>query len=123
VGIQYRHRDMSSLTGGHGAGACGCSAGLPGAGEREIHVHDGVRYVGLEPWNTACARAHEDLFARIRPDLPRLTEWINARFNATVYEDPYSPFCLIAETTATLKSSMPTWMTTAGCTPPDRGAQ
>jgi hydroxymethylpyrimidine pyrophosphatase-like HAD family hydrolase len=66
--------------------------------EREIHVHDGVRYVGLEPWNTACARAHEELFARIRPDLPRLTEWINARFNATVYEDPYSPFCLIAGT-------------------------
>jgi hydroxymethylpyrimidine pyrophosphatase-like HAD family hydrolase len=64
--------------------------------EREIHVHDGVRFAGLDPWNTACARAHEELFARIRPDLPRLTEWINTRFNATVYEDPYSPFCLIA---------------------------
>lgn len=26
--------------------------------EREIHVHDGVRYVGLEPWNSKCARSH-----------------------------------------------------------------
>jgi len=25
-----------------------------------------------------------------------LTEWVNSRFRATVYEDPYSPFCLIA---------------------------
>jgi hydroxymethylpyrimidine pyrophosphatase-like HAD family hydrolase len=64
--------------------------------EREIHFHDGVRYAGLEKWNTECARAHEDLFVRVRPDLPRLTEWINARFHATVYEDPYSPFCLVA---------------------------
>jgi hydroxymethylpyrimidine pyrophosphatase-like HAD family hydrolase len=64
--------------------------------EREIHIHDGIRYVSHAPWNLACARAHDQLFARVRPDLPRLTEWINARFDATVYEDPYSPFCLIA---------------------------
>ncbi len=65
--------------------------------EREIHLHDGARFVGLEPWNTECARSHAELFARLRPELPRLIEWINSRFNATVYEDPYSPFCLIAE--------------------------
>jgi hypothetical protein len=64
--------------------------------EREIYVHDGVRYVGLDKWNSECALLHEELFARVRPDLPRLSEWINSRFNATVYEDPYSPFCLIA---------------------------
>lgn len=64
--------------------------------EREIHLHDGVRYVGLDEWNTECARAHEELFARIRLDMPRLTEWVNTRFRATIYEDPYSPFCLIA---------------------------
>ena len=28
--------------------------------------------------------------------LPQLVEWINARFHATVYEDAYSPFCLMA---------------------------
>jgi hydroxymethylpyrimidine pyrophosphatase-like HAD family hydrolase len=64
--------------------------------EREIHVRDGVRYVGLRDWNSECTRRHEELFERVRPDLPRLTEWINARFSATVYEDAFSPFCLIA---------------------------
>jgi hydroxymethylpyrimidine pyrophosphatase-like HAD family hydrolase len=64
--------------------------------EREIHLHDGVRYVGLEEWNNACIRAHEELFALLRPKLPGLIDWVNARFHATVYEDPYSPFCLIA---------------------------
>jgi hydroxymethylpyrimidine pyrophosphatase-like HAD family hydrolase len=64
--------------------------------EREIQIHDGVRYSGLEEWNTACTRAHEELFVRVRADVPRITDWINARFHATVYEDPYSPFCLIA---------------------------
>jgi HAD superfamily hydrolase (TIGR01484 family) len=64
--------------------------------EREIHLHDGVRYAGLEEWNSACARAHAELFVRVRQDLPRLTQWVNERFRATVYEDPYSPFCLIA---------------------------
>jgi len=64
--------------------------------EREIHTREGVRYVGLHQWNSECTQAHEELFARILPDLPRLTDWINSRFHATVYEDPYSPFCLIA---------------------------
>ena len=44
---------------------------------------------GLQP-------AHAELFARVRPDLPRLVDWINARFHARIYEDPYSPLCLIA---------------------------
>jgi hypothetical protein len=64
--------------------------------EREIHIHDGVRYVGHEDWNAQCTRSHEELFTRIIPDLPRLTDWVNARFHATLYQDPYSPFCLIA---------------------------
>ena len=65
--------------------------------EREIYVHEKNRYVGLEDWNCACARAHEKLFARVRADLPRLMAWVNERFDAAVYEDSYSPFCLIAE--------------------------
>jgi HAD superfamily hydrolase (TIGR01484 family) len=47
-------------------------------------------------WNSACTRDHANLFARVLADVPRLTEWINSRFDATVYQDPYSPFCLIA---------------------------
>jgi hydroxymethylpyrimidine pyrophosphatase-like HAD family hydrolase len=64
--------------------------------EREIYVHQDSSYVGLEPWNRRCARAHAELFDRVRPDVPRIVAWINARFHARLYEDAYSPFCLIA---------------------------
>lgn len=64
--------------------------------EREIYEHDGNRYVGLADWNAACARDHAALFARVRPEVPKLNDWVNARFRATIYEDAYSPFCLIA---------------------------
>ena len=64
--------------------------------EREIHFHQDSRYVGHEEWNQRCTRVHEELFLRVRADLPRLTRWINDRFAATVYQDPYSPLCLLA---------------------------
>lgn len=67
--------------------------------EREIHFHRDSRYVGHDEWNHGCTAAHEELFARIRPDLPRLRKWIAARYDATVYEDDYSPFCLLARHT------------------------
>ena len=62
--------------------------------EREIHFRDGAAFASLAEWNDLCTQAHEKLFIRIRPDLPRLIEWIQSRFQATIYEDPYSPFCL-----------------------------
>ena len=65
-------------------------------GEREIYQHSDSQYLGLEEWNSACTRAHVDLFARVRRDLPRLVGWISERFHARLYEDAYSPFCLIA---------------------------
>jgi len=64
--------------------------------EREIYYHSDSQYLSLEPWNAACARAHAALFARVRADLPGIVAWINARFHARLYEDAYSPFCLIA---------------------------
>jgi hypothetical protein len=64
--------------------------------EREIYCHDGSQYLGLEEWNAACTRTHTELFARVRPDVPRILAWISARFHARLYEDAYSPFCLIA---------------------------
>ncbi|MCL4787240.1 MAG: HAD-IIB family hydrolase [Verrucomicrobia bacterium] len=64
--------------------------------EREIYRHDGVRYAPDEAWNGACARDHAELFARVRPAVAELTDWVNAQFRATVYEDAFSPFCLIA---------------------------
>src|SRR5438552_12876168 len=64
--------------------------------EREIHVHQDSCYLGLDEWNLTCSRSHAALFGRIQPDLPRIVEWITTRFHARIYEDAYSPFCLIA---------------------------
>jgi HAD superfamily hydrolase (TIGR01484 family) len=66
--------------------------------EREIHSRSGTQYVPLEDWNRGCALAHEQLFERVRADVPRLTAWVKSKFSATIYEDSYSPFCLIAGT-------------------------
>ena len=68
--------------------------------EREIYCHEDSRYVELADWNRDCSRAHAELFLRVREDVPKLMAWVNERFSATVYEDPYSPFCLIAEKNA-----------------------
>ena len=65
--------------------------------EREIHCRENSQYVGLEQWNNRCTVAHRELFERIRLDLPALIEWVKARFQATIYDDAYSPFCLIAQ--------------------------
>jgi HAD superfamily hydrolase (TIGR01484 family) len=68
--------------------------------EREIHRHDGSTYVGLHQWNATCARIHSNLFAVVRELVPEMIEWINARFHARIYEDAYSPLCLVASNTA-----------------------
>lgn len=68
--------------------------------EREIYCHENSQYVQLADWNRDCSHAHAELFMRVRDDVPHLMAWVNERFSATVYEDPYSPFCLIAEKNA-----------------------
>jgi hypothetical protein len=65
--------------------------------EREIYVREGAHYRPLIEWNRACTEAHAALFEQVRPDLEGLVTWIRERFEATVYEDAFSPFCLIAE--------------------------
>ncbi len=65
--------------------------------ERDIYHHRNSEYVEDAAWNRACAAAHKELFRRVRHDVPRLRAWIEERFKATLYEDAYSPFCLIAE--------------------------
>lgn len=64
--------------------------------EREIHVRDGASFTPLQPWNARCAADHAALFARIAPAIPGLAAWIRERFEAAVYSDPWSPFCLVA---------------------------
>jgi len=91
-------RDMSSLMESLGRAGISVEPDYLVLVEREIHRHQASQYLGLEEWNTACTRTHAELFALIRHDLPRLVEWINQRFHARIYEDPYSPLCLIAST-------------------------
>jgi len=65
--------------------------------EREIYLHEESRYLACEEWNLSCKMAHQELFSRVRPDVPAIIEWINKRFTANLYEDEFSPFCMIAD--------------------------
>ena len=65
--------------------------------EREIYERQGGRFVGVKHWNDACATDHQSLFARVRLDVPTLSNWIVSRFEGSVYEDAHSPLCIIAE--------------------------
>jgi hypothetical protein len=64
--------------------------------EREIHRREDSGYLGHAEWNDACRQSHEELFVRVRKDLPRLLSWVSSRYNALITEDAYSPFCLTA---------------------------
>src|SRR5580765_811954 len=89
-------RDLSSLMEAIGRARLSIMPDYVVVVEREIHFHKESRFIGLEDWNRDCALNHQQLFETIRADMPRLVEWVNAHFNATIYEDPYSPFCLLA---------------------------
>jgi hypothetical protein len=68
--------------------------------EREIHRHENSRFLPLEDWNAACTRTHADLFALVEPVLPGVIAFINERFHASIYEDAWSPLCLVARDNA-----------------------
>jgi hydroxymethylpyrimidine pyrophosphatase-like HAD family hydrolase len=89
-------RDLSSLMEALGRSGIEIEPDYLVLVEREIQVHHNSQYVSLEPWNAACHRDHQQVFARLLPDLPLILQWINARFHALIYEDAYSPFCLVA---------------------------
>jgi HAD superfamily hydrolase (TIGR01484 family) len=89
-------RDLSSLMEGMARARLPIRPDYVVTVEREIHFHDDSKYVSLEAWNHECQHQHQELFARVRVDVPRLYEWVRQRFTATVYEDAYSPFCLVA---------------------------
>ena len=64
--------------------------------EREIHFRNGARYVPHQTWNAASDAAHAEIFRRVHRDLPRLRRWASENHRAMIYEDSYSPFCMIA---------------------------
>jgi HAD superfamily hydrolase (TIGR01484 family) len=89
-------RDMSSLMESLARAGIGIEPDYLVLVEREIHIHQDSQYVSLHEWNSRCESAHAGLFKTIRQDLPRIIDWVNSRFHARIYEDAYSPFCLIA---------------------------
>lgn len=67
--------------------------------EREIYKLEESDFVSLDEWNMGCSKAHAELFKQVRPHMPEIENWIRTRYKAVVYEDLYSPFCLVAEST------------------------
>ncbi len=90
-------RDLSSVMEGMARARLGVKPDFLVTVERDIYAHVDSQYEACAAWNDGCKQAHGELFARVRPDVPRLTEWIAKRFRASLYEDEFSPFCLIAE--------------------------
>jgi HAD superfamily hydrolase (TIGR01484 family) len=91
-------RDMSSLMETLGRGHLWVEPDFLVLVEREIHLLKDAQYVGQEEWNQACAKAQAKVFSQIRPRLPEAIDWIKSRFRVHIYEDIFSPFCLIAGT-------------------------
>lgn len=90
-------RDLSSLMETMGRGHLSIKPDYIIVVEREIYAHEKSQYLSLTEWNDACTAAHAELFSYVRKDLQKIVSWVNQNFAATVYEDIYSPFCLIAE--------------------------
>lgn len=90
-------RDLSSLMETLGRAHLSIKPDFLVVVEREIYHHHQSEYVEDRAWNKACHDAHAELFQRVTKDVPRLRAWVEARFEATIFEDAWSPFCLIAE--------------------------
>ncbi len=89
-------RDLSSLMEALGRSGMAVEPDYVVIVEREIHLHQDSLYVGLESWNTACSQNHAQMFVQVRRDLPALIGWINRNHHARIYDDPFSPLCIIA---------------------------
>ncbi len=90
-------RDLSSVMEGMARARLSIKPDFLVVVERDIYIHEGAQYEACPEWNQECRAAHEELFARVKGDVPRLVEWVSKRYRAALYEDEFSPFCLIAE--------------------------
>ena len=68
--------------------------------EREIYRHHEHHYAPVTEWNDRCTREHAALFDEVRAALAEVIAWVEENFDADVYTDVYSPFCLIARNNA-----------------------
>jgi hydroxymethylpyrimidine pyrophosphatase-like HAD family hydrolase len=72
--------------------------------EREIHRREHGRYVPFEPWNSQCSRDHAEVFSAFSRELADLFEHLTERYDATFYNDSFSPLCAIADSNAQMDS-------------------
>ena len=68
--------------------------------EREVFKCVNGDYQPHSQWNEDCTATQAALFAKVAGQLPELFEWVKNHFDAQVYEDCWSPFCLIARNNA-----------------------
>jgi HAD superfamily hydrolase (TIGR01484 family) len=90
-------RDLTSLIEELGKAKLGIRPDFVVVVEREIYKLEESDFVSVRDWNDECTRQHTQLFKRVHPLMPEIQQWIRDRYKAMVYEDTYSPFCLIAE--------------------------
>jgi hydroxymethylpyrimidine pyrophosphatase-like HAD family hydrolase len=64
--------------------------------EREIFRREHGRYAPVEPWNSQCHRDHAELFGEMAAEIADLMRLFTNRFDATFYDDAWSPLCAIA---------------------------
>lgn len=89
-------RDMSSLMEVMGRAGLEVRPDYLVLVERELYVLEGGHYSNFEDWNHHCQADHDELFDQVRDRIPDFISWIEDRYEATLYEDPWSPLCLIA---------------------------
>jgi hydroxymethylpyrimidine pyrophosphatase-like HAD family hydrolase len=68
--------------------------------EREIYQRRDGSYEECQSWNQRCRQAHLDLFNQVMPRIPEINAWIRSRFQAMLFSDSHSPFCLVAASNA-----------------------
>jgi HAD superfamily hydrolase (TIGR01484 family) len=68
--------------------------------EREIHRHVRGHYQADEPWNSQCVRDHATVFGDNASEIQNLFETLEEKFDATFYDDSWSPICAIARSNA-----------------------
>lgn len=89
-------REMASLMESLGRGHVAVQPDFLILVEREIYRRDHGRYVPVEPWNGRCTADHSEVFRASERPIRQLMESLSERFDATFYQDAFSPLCVIA---------------------------
>jgi HAD superfamily hydrolase (TIGR01484 family) len=93
-------RDLSSLMESLGREHCQVLPDYVVTVEREIHRHVRGRYESVEPWNGQCMRDHAKIFTELSVEVQHLTRHLDEKYDATFYDDSWSPLCVIARSNA-----------------------